>query len=612
MKPMLLTAAEIIPTNKDWSYEVKYDGFRCLFIWDENGVKLISRTNQDLSPLFPEIILYCHQLKDKFKNDLPLILDGELVFLENNYKSNFSIVQSRGKMRAQKTINEASKKFPCNIIVFDLLKLKNEDMKQYKLPERKSKLLKLFKKNQLSITPNYQEKGTLQLIEMFEMAIPLWDKIQNANGEGIIAKKKSSLWESGRRSPYWIKVKNWRIVTVILTTFNQSNGFFHGSVYVGDKLVEVTIFRHGLEDEAFKTLADFFQLKGQIIATSIWTLPPSICVDIGCIDFDGKKLREPRFDAFRFDVDFTTVTWKSMLRQLHPFPKEIVITHPDKPVWPQQKLVKDDYLYYLQKVSPFMLPFLKNRVLTSIRYPHGVPGEYFYQKNAPEYTPDFISTKLEENIDYIICNDLNSLIWLGNQLALEFHIPFNTTDTSCPTEIVFDLDPPSVDDFALAIEAALQLKTILDHFHLHSFIKTSGGKGLQIYIPLEKNTVTYDETRVFTEFVCRFLVEQNPKSFTLERMKKNRGRKLYLDYVQHAAGKTIICPYSPRGNENGLIATPLNWQEVNEKLSPKTFTIPFILERIQTFGDPFQNFFNVGTTQPIKEVIATIQNRSKK
>ena len=609
MKPMLLTAAESIPTSKDWNYEVKYDGFRCLILWDENGVKLMSRSNQNLTPLFPEISHYCHQLKEKIEKDLPLIFDGELVFLENNYKSNFSIVQKRGKMRAQKRIQETSEQFPCNIIIFDLLKLKDKDMTKNPFQERRSKLLQFFEENQLSLTPNFQEKGTFQPIETFESYEPLWDKIQLAHGEGIIAKKKSSVWESGKRTVHWIKVKNWRIVTVILTTFNKENGYFHGAVYFEDQLSEVTIFRHGFSDEAFKTLADFFQQKGQKIAPSIWTLPPSICVDVACIDFDGKKLREPRFEAFRFDIDFKTVSWKSMLRQLHPVPQNIDITHPDKPVWPEQKLIKDDYLYYLQKVAPFMLPFLQNRVLTTIRYPHGVPGEHFYQKNAPEYTPPFIATKLEETIDYIVCNDLRSLLWLGNQLAIEFHIPFNTIDTSYPTEIVFDLDPPSVDDFPLAIEAALQLKTILDHFQLHSFIKTSGGKGLQVYIPLQKNSVSYDETRVFTEFICRFLVEQNPKIFTMERMKKNRGRKLYLDYVQHAAGKTIVCPYSPRGNLEGLIATPLDWQEVNSSLTPKTFTIPFLLERMHSIGDPFQHFFNIGDKQPIKEVIATIQNR---
>lgn len=140
---------------------------------------------------------------------------------------------------------------------------------------------------------------------------------------------------------------------------------------------------------------------------------------------------------------------------------------------------------------------------------------------------------------------------------MEFHIPFETRDTDRSVEIVFDLDPPSVKEFHLAIEAAKRIKVILDGLFLTAFIKTSDGKGLQVYIPLKKNTFTYEQTRQFTAFICQFLCEQAPELFTLERLKKNRGNRLYLDYLQHDAGKTIIAPYSPRGNERGLVATTI-------------------------------------------------------
>lgn len=177
-----------------------------------------------------------------------------------------------------------------------------------------------------------------------------------------------------------------------------------------------------------------------------------------------------------------------------------------------------------------------------------------------------------------------------NQLALEFHIPFQTHHSPYPTEIVFDLDPPSVQEFSLAVSGALDLKNIIDYFQLQSFVKTSGGKGLQLYIPLPANTFTYEEIRIFTEFVCRFLCEQKPNLYTIERLKKNRHEKLYLDYVQHAEGKTIIAPYSTRGNEMGLVATPLLWEEVNENLTPTLFTIPFVMERMKKWAIPFNYF----------------------
>ena len=206
-----------------------------------------------------------------------------------------------------------------------------------------------------------------------------------------------------------------------------------------------------------------------------------------------------------------------------------------------------------------------------------------------------------------MCNDIETLLWLGNQLALEFHIPFQTIHTNGPTEIVFDLDPPSANEFTLAIEAGVRLKSILDQFGLHSFVKTSGGKGMQVYIPLPINRFSYEETGVFTKFICDFLVEQEPNWFTTERLKKNRGNKLYLDYVQHKEGKTIIAPYSTRGNEKGLVATPLYWDEVNSKLTPEQFSIPAVLERIRSIGNPFREFDQVNNDENFRKVLGQLK-----
>jgi bifunctional non-homologous end joining protein LigD len=251
-----------------------------------------------------------------------------------------------------------------------------------------------------------------------------------------------------------------------------------------------------------------------------------------------------------------------------------------------------------------MLPFLKNRLLTVIRFPHGMFGEAFYQKNRPDYTPGFIDTKKHEDIDYIICNNLSTLLWLGNQLAFEYHIPFQTIDTDYPTEIVFDLDPPSKEYFSLAIKAATEMKKIFDQFGLKTFPKLSGNKGLQIHIPLSKNSLSYEETRVFTAFIAEFLVTSFPDDFTIERMKKNRGNRLYVDYIQHAEGKTIIAPYSLRGKKEGAyIAAPLDWTEVNENLSVDQFTIENVLNRANTIGCPFQEYFSSPQDETLQTLI---------
>lgn len=292
--------------------------------------------------------------------------------------------------------------------------------------------------------------------------------------------------------------------------------------------------------------------------------------------------------------------------------EKVDLTSPDKLLWPKKKILKIDYLQYLHDISPHLLPFLKDRALTVIRYPHGVEGESFYQKNCPNYAPEYIQTYRENEIDYIVCSDLPTLIWLGNQLAFELHIPFETIGSQGPSEIVFDLDPPSRDEFTLAVEAALIMKEIFDELHLISFVKTSGNKGLQIYIPLPENQFSYADTRLFTKFIAEFLVSKQPKWFTIERLKVNRGQKLYIDYVQHARGKTMIAPYSVRGNEDALVATPLFWDEVHYDLSPLQFPLETIKDRLKEKSCPFKAFFRAKEKQPFTPVLQWMKEKGIK
>lgn len=608
MKPMLLTEAIEPPKGEEWFYEAKYDGFRCIIQWTEEEPILISRNGNVLNQLFPEIIAYCKDLYKKIKAYLPLTFDGELVFLMNNYKSEFSIVQQRGRMQNKEVIAAHAKSFPCHYVVFDLLQFKGESQANRYLKTRKQQLTTLFTKLKLSTTINYEDNRPLQAIDVFEDTSAIWHLITTYNGEGLIAKKKTSKWQEDVRTNQWMKIKNWRMVTVIVTKYDKGNGYFQGCVYRQGELTEVVVFRHGMKNDELNTLIAFFKANG-IKQNETWELEPSICVDIACIDFDGKKLREPRFHAFRLEMDPQECNWQQMHRQLMPIPESVQVTHPNKPVWPEIGITKDSYLHYLQFISPLILPFLRQRPVTLIRFPHGVSGESFYQKSSPDNLPEFVATEKVSEHHGILCNNLETLLWLGNQLALEIHIPFQTIDTDKPTEIVFDLDPPNVDAFSLAISAARHLKEIFDYFKLQSFVKTSGGKGLQVYIPLPYNTFSYEQVRQFTEFVCRFLCEQKTGLYTIERLKKNRNDRLYLDYVQHAEGKTIISPFSTRGNPMGLVATPLYWDEVNEQLRPELFTIPTVIERIKRVGNPFRNFEAIGEEQDFQAVLQHLTNQ---
>ena len=602
---MLLTDSSEVPIGDGWLYETKYDGFRCLLTWEKGKQTPIleSRNGHVLNRMFPEIIRFCEGIYDDIQSFLPLIFDGELVYLTNNFQSNFSIVQKRARMKDAQNIDFHAATFPCHYVVFDILELKGKLKTNSSLKTRKQLLANLFETIGLPKGVEYTETKRLQAIDSTDDHALVWNKVETYNGEGIVAKKIGSKWLEGTRSKNWLKIKNWKYVHVIVTKFEQSNGFFYGVIYKEDTLIEVVTFKHGLKAEESKALINIFKTHGTLLEGNVWELPASICVAVACIDFDGSKLREPRFHSFRLDVNSSDCTWQQMQRQLNPIPALVTVTHPDKPIFFANNYVKDNYLFYLQKVAPVMLPFIQNRLLTIIRYPHGVPGESFYQKHFPENIPSFVTTHLVDDTNYALCNNLETLLWLGNLVAIELHIPFQPIQTEKPTEIVFDLDPPSVNEFHLAIYAALKMKVIFDQFGLKSFVKTSGGKGMQIYIPVPMNTFSYEETGVFTEFVCKFLVEQFPDAFTIERLKKNRGNKLYLDYVQHREGKTIIAPYSTRGNEKGLVATPLYWDEVNEQLSPDQFTIANVIERIDQIGNPFRYFREVGEEQAFKPVV---------
>lgn len=599
LKPMLLTEASTFPTGDDWIYEPKYDGFRCLLHWTEQSITLTSRNKKELTAQFPEIIQYCQSIHDQMTCYLPLTFDGEIVHLRYPFQSAFPIVQKRGRLRNDTVIVSQMKAFPCHYIVFDILMLNGISLKKQALEHRKQRVKQLFQALQLPTTVQPYQIKKLQVIETFTNPAKLWKEIVQTAGEGIVAKKKTSTWTEQYRTPHWVKVKNLRLVSVIVTTFQRKNGYFTGAVYRESELIDVVTFQHGFREEELNVLVQFFESKGELMASETWSLPPSLCAYISCIGFDGQALREPRFHSFAFDFSPDDCQWKTLLHQVAPM-TTTSITHADKLLWPAVALQKDDYILFLKEMAPYILPFLKDRLLTVIRSPHGVEGEAFYQKSIPKYAPSFIETALEDDIEYILCNDIETLVWLGNQLAIEFHIPFHTIHSQCPTEIVFDLDPPSVEFFPLAIEAAQLMKGIFDMLQLTAFVKTSGGKGLQVYIPLPPNTFTYEQTRIFTTFVCDILIAQAPDRFTTERLKKNRGKRLYLDDVQYQAGKTIIAPYSPRIQPSATIAAPLYWEELNHSLSPTQFTLTTVLKRIESIGDPFRPIHE-GVKQPYFE-----------
>ncbi|WP_079510298.1 DNA ligase D [Mesobacillus jeotgali] len=608
MKPMLPTLAFETPQGNDWRYEIKFDGFRALLTW-ETKIELTSRNGKPLLPLFPELTEFLMANKEKFLPHLPLTFDAELVYLENPFKANFGAIQIRGRMRSQERIKSESARNPCRLMVFDLLELKGKSLKGESYDDRREKLRSLFTELGLPESPDHQNMNLLQLVPSETDLDSLWEKVVIYDGEGIIAKQKNSIWEEGKRTETWIKTKNWKYVSCFVTAYEKSNGYFYISVFKGSKIHQIGLVIFGFKPEEKSALHEILKQNKSSEDHQFIYVAPAICLDVKYLEIYEDQLREPHFHQFRFDLTPTACTFEKFVFQQKNLPLDIEITHPDKPLWEDPQIQKIDYIHYLREISPYMLPFLKDRLLTVIRYPHGMFGEAFYQKNVPDYAPAFVDTSKSEGIEYIVCNNMKTLLWLGNQIAIEFHIPFETIGSKGPDEIVFDLDPPSREYFHLAIKAAIYIKEVLDELKLVSFIKTSGNKGLQVYIPLPSNRFSYADTRLFTAFVANYLVSKDPESFTIERMKKNRGNRLYVDYIQHAEGKTIVSPYSARGKSHAGVATPLFWDEVNEDLNIKDFHLGSTIERVKKLGCPFRSYFSAKEEQVFEPVLEILKKK---
>ncbi|GGP10703.1 DNA ligase D [Oceanobacillus neutriphilus] len=592
MKPIEI---KDVPKGDEWLYEVKYDGFRCqLRISGNKEIALISKSCLDISNKFPEIIKWCEENYDYFKNKLPINIDGELVILNHRYQANFAQVQTRGRMRSSKRIDEQSKRRPATLMAFDITEIKGRKLHQDHLHLRKEVLYQFLQP--------ISDNKILKYVEVFTSIEEIQKVVSASKCEGIIAKRKDSTYQKGKKHHDWFKIKNWSVIQGILTEYDPSNGYFLVNVLDNNNLIKIGKCKNGLSKDSAETVQKLFRTQGNLIK-GVYHLPPAITSSINTLDLFEKELREPNFKRIAPDTSYTECTLDNLQLNMAQLPIEVSNTN--KYLWPDIYR-KKDLLIYIREISPWMLPFLKQKALTIIRCPDGIDKDSFFQKSIPEYAPEFLSSA-DTTDDYIVCNNVEGLVWLANHGTIEYHVPFQKMGNTTPSEIVFDLDPPSQEYFFLAVKAANLLKQLLDDLELISFVKTSGRKGLQIYIPIREASMTYEETFIFTEAIAKTLARLYPNDFTIERLKKNRKGRLYIDYVQHAKDKTLIAPYSPRITREGTVSTPLYWHEVNKDLDPAAFTIGNAVDRVREIGCPFSDYQYVSENQNIEKVLKYVR-----
>jgi bifunctional non-homologous end joining protein LigD len=285
--------------------------------------------------------------------------------------------------------------------------------------------------------------------------------------------------------------------------------------------------------------------------------------------------------------------------------RQLSVSNLDKVYWPATGTTKAELLRYVVEMAPVMLPHLAHRPVTLKRYPDGVEGQSFFEKRCPSHRPDWVATTWlpkrgpgssgarDEVIEHCDLADVASLVWAANLAALELHVPMGRApDPTVPRAVVFDLDPGAPADVVTCAEVAMRLREVFDRLSLTAVPKTSGGKGLQLYVPVNRDGVTYDDTRGFSQQVAQLLERVHPELVVSTQTKTERVGKVLIDWYQNHLTKTTVCVYSPRARERPTVSTPVTWDEVADAASRQDadllrFELGDVLERVRDRGDLF-------------------------
>jgi bifunctional non-homologous end joining protein LigD len=273
----------------------------------------------------------------------------------------------------------------------------------------------------------------------------------------------------------------------------------------------------------------------------------------------------------------------------------ISVSHPEKIYFPEDKITKGDLVDYYYAIAPHMLPYMKDRPLTMQRFPDGIHGEAFFQKDASAYFPDWIKLlpveKKEGGIThYVVCNNRATLVYLATQACITPHLWLSKIDKlRYPDRMIFDLDPPD-NNFALAKSTALEIRALLAKLNVQSFLLTTGSKGLHVVVPLKRSS-TNEEVKAFAQDIASILIKKNPDQLTLDMNKKYRVDHLFIDTLRNSYGATAVAPFAVRASPGAPVATPLAWHELsNKKLTSQTYTIKNIFGRLKKIEDPWADF----------------------
>jgi bifunctional non-homologous end joining protein LigD len=608
---LMLAETREAPFSRDgWVFEVKLDGYRMRAAGQDGEPILYSRKGLEYTESFPEIARAVKAIP--FEG---VILDGELVVLNEAGRPNFNMLQARARLGTREA-KRAAIESPATLYVFDLLAFAGYDLRKLPLVKRKEILQKVL-----------PQTGPLRYSEHFEKnGEALYEQVVKLGLEGIMAKKADSPYRSGR-SGDWLKIRADRIDDFVVVGFTRPKGArggfgsLHvgaykdgkliycgraGSGFSGDQLDEIGATLQALvrETPACEAPAHGALPKGP---DHIWVEPTLVCdVRYKEITKDG-LLRQSVFLRFRDDKKPEDVGMPGVRSQESgaddPKPKaqprlptpdsqlrDVKFSNLDKIFWPEERYTKGDLIEYYRSMAPWLLPYLKDRPVVLTRYPDGINGKSFYQKDAPGFVPDWIQTipiwseDTQRDINYFVCNDVESLVYLVNLGTIPLHIwGSRISDLTKPDWCLIDLDPKDA-PFAHVITLAKTMHKLCDEVEMPAFIKTTGKSGLHIMLPLGRQ-LTYQQCLQLAILFARLVTDQHPDIATTARTISKRDGKVYVDAFQNRAGQLMVAPYSVRPSPGAPVSMPIEWREVTPKLHNSNFTIANALQRMQKMKD---------------------------
>jgi bifunctional non-homologous end joining protein LigD len=591
--PMLATLAEKLPKGRGWLFEAKWDGYRTIAYVVNGDPELRTRKDQDYTERFAAV---ASQLPRALRTS-NCVLDGEVCAIDDQGRASFSAMQQGGR--------------PLVYYVFDLLELEGEALIHLPFTERRERLVEILDRR----------NRVVQLSEAFEDGAALEQAAVEQGLEGVMAKRADSRYEAGRRSREWLKVKpGLDRQEFVVVGYTKGQGRRSGSLgalvlavrrgrdlqWVGnvgtgfsDRTLDELMARLGPLERDGPALRAPPKMPRVRKGDVVW-VEPRLVANVAFAEWThDRHLRAPRFLGIRDDKDPEEVRREDpVATEIRRGKKILRLSNLDKAYWPEEGITKGDLIAYYRDVAPVLVPHLRDRPFTLKRYPNGITGDFFFQKDAPKGMPEWIPTRPFEvstrdrprrkrRIQTPLVNDELGLVWMVNMGCIDMNVWYSRVDKpERPDFVLFDLDPSPDVGFPETVQVALLVKEVLDALELEGYPKTSGSDGIHVLIPIERR-YPFGDTREFAEIVARTL-ESTHRGLVTTQWSKAKRRGVLIDSNQNGEGKTIASVYSVRPREGAPVSTPLRWEEVDEELDPLDFTMDVVLGRIERDGDLYE------------------------